>query len=126
MRAWELLLEDEKTEFDSDLDDLLIAAKANGLTKINVEDLVKQLNDMGHSVTPDSLVDDLDSHEHEHENIKNVTLDTITLKSHTADDEEDTEDESEDETGRIARKAAMKNVKQRKKDIHKAAGELEL
>ena len=122
MRAWELLLvEADASEFDSDLEDLIIAAKANGITDISVDNLVDQLNAMGHSVTPDSLVSDLESKENQF--IKNVTLDKITLKSHTVDDEEATNDyeDQEADAGRIATKTAMKGVKKNRDNIKRAA-----
>jgi carbamoylphosphate synthase small subunit len=114
MRAWELLKEDEDAgdQMVSDLKDLLIAAKASGIEDIDTESLVTQLNDMGHSVTQDSLVDVLDDLDDEF--IKNVTLNDITLKSHTAGDGNESENEWEDQeadAGRIANKTAMKGVK---------------
>lgn len=124
MRAWELLLENDKSDFESDLDDLLIASKANGITEIDVEDLVDQLSTMGHSVTPDSLVSSLESQDNEF--IKNVTLNTITLKTHVIDDEtvNDYEDE-EANAERIATRTAMKSVKKdRKRDRQQSKDQL--
>lgn len=125
MRAWELL-ESVHTEFENDLEDLLIAAKANGLTEVEVDDLVDQLNSMGHSVTPDSLVSTLQSDEG-HEFIKNVTINTITLKSHVTDDEtkSDYEDEEVD-AERLATRTAMKGVKQKQKQHQKTAKDAQL
>lgn len=128
MRAWELL-ESEQTEFESDLDDLIIAAKANDITEIDVDTLVDQLRNMGHSVTPDSLVSTLQSDEedHEHKHIKNVTLNKIILKSHEVDDE--TKDDYEDreaDAERIATKTAMKGVKKKQDNIKKAAKDSQL
>ncbi len=110
MRAWELLVEYVESDFDSDLEDLLIAAKANGITEIEVDPLVAQLNDMGYSVTPDSLVSAIE--EHDHEFIKNATLNTITFNDHMVDDEggEDWEDEEVD-AEKLATRTAMKGVK---------------
>lgn len=124
MRAWELLLESEEDKFDSDLDDLIIAAKANGLTEIDVDDLVDQLTAMGHSVTPDSLVNSLEAHKHDHKNIKNVTLNTITLKTHVLDDEdkEGFEDQKVD-AERVASRAALKGVKGKNKVARDATGD---
>lgn len=112
MRGWEILGESEVSSFESDVEDLLIAAKANGIEELSVDALVDQLNGMGYSVTPDSLVASLQSHEHGHDFIKNVTLNTIVLKSHSLDDAEmqDYEDEQVD-AERIATKTAMGNVK---------------
>jgi len=124
MRAWELLLESEEDKFDSDLNDLIVASKANGLTEIDVDNLVDQLVAMGHSVTPDSLVNSLEKSKKDHKNIKNVTLNTITLKSHTLDDEdvEGFEDHQVD-AERVATKAALKSVKSKNQATRDAVGD---
>ncbi len=125
MRGWELLKESNKDDFDSDLEDLLIAAKANGITEVSVDDLVDQLNGMGHSVTADSLIATLDEHDHEHEFIKTVTLNSIILKSHSLDDEEvqDYEDEQVD-AQKLASKTAMKGVQQKQDQTRQAGKEI--
>lgn len=125
MRGWELLKESDKDDFDSDLEDLLIASKANGITEVSVDDLVDQLNGMGHSVTADSLIASLDEHEHEHEYIKTVTLNSIILKSHSLDDEEvqDYEDEQVD-AQKLASKTAMKGVQQKQDRTRQAGKEI--
>ena len=122
VRAWELLVEDSESSFDSDLEDLLIAAKANGITDIEVDSLVDQLNGMGYAVTPDSLISSIENHEHAHDFIKTTTLNKIILKSHSLDDEEvqDYEDEEVD-AAKLASKTAMKGVKD-KQDRTKQAG----
>lgn len=122
VRAWELLVEDSESSFDSDLEDLLIAAKANGITDIEVDSLVDQLNGMGYAVTPDSLISSIENHEHAHDFIKTTTLNKIILKTHSLDDEavEDYEDEEVD-AAKLASKTAMKGVK-KKQDQTKQAG----
>lgn len=122
MRAWELLVEFVESTFDSDLEDLLIAAKANGITEVEVDSLVDQLNAMGHSVTPDSLVSAIEDHEHAHEFIKNTTLNTITFKEHPMDDEggEEWEDEEVD-AQKLATRTAMKGVKGKQDNQKKMA-----
>jgi hypothetical protein len=120
MRAWELLVEFVESDFDSDLEDLLIAAKANGITEIDVDSLVAQLNDMGYSVTPDSLVSDIEKHDHAF--IKNATLNTITFLDHPMDDDggEDWEDEEVD-AEKLASRTAMKGVKGKRDNEKKMA-----
>ena len=116
MRGWELLVESEGSDFDSDVEDLLIAAKANDMQELSVDALVDQLNAMGYAVTPDSLVASLEDHDHDHKFIETITLNTIVLKSHSFDDKEvqDFEDE-EASAERIAAKTAMKGVKSKQK-----------
>src|SRR6056297_3176390 len=91
MRAIEILSEGEHSTVESDLTDLLIAAKANKLEEVDMEELVDQLNSMGHAVTSDSIVDTMN--EFELEFVDNVTLNTITLKTHTAEPSHDTGDD---------------------------------
>ena len=111
MKAWELLVEYVESTFDTDLEDLLIAAKANGITEVEVDSLVDQLNAMGHSVTPDSLITAVENYEF----IKNATLNTITFKDHPMDDSggEDWEDEDVD-AEKLATRTAMKDVKSKR------------
>lgn len=126
MRGWEILKEsDNESEFESDLIDLLIAAKANHITEVSVDDLVDQLNGMGHSVTADSLVATLDDPNLTFEFIDVVTLNTITLKSHSFDDKEveDYEDKQVD-AGKLASKTAMKGVNQKRDRTKQAAKEI--
>jgi len=121
MRGWELLKEGEGSDFESDVEDLLIAAKANGMQELSVDALVDQLNDMGYAVTPDSLIASLEGHEHEHDFIKTITLSTIVLKSHSLDDAEvnNYEDEQVD-AAKIASKTAMKGVKNKQSSTRDA------
>lgn len=127
MKAWELLsktsalVENEQHDVESDLNDLIVASKANGITELDVAELADQLNNMGHSVTDDSIVNLLDRSELEI--LDNVTLDTITLKQHTADepdlsDDGDFEDEVSSED--LAKKSAMKGIKKRQKTAQQA------
>ena len=123
MRAWELL-ESAKSDFESDLEDLLVAAKANGLQEIEVDDLVDQLSAMGHSVTPDSLVSSLESQENNF--VKNATLNTITLSSHVTDNEVSDYEDIPVDAERLATRTAMKDVKKGKKQKQKAAKDAQL
>lgn len=126
MRGWEILKESgNESEFESDLTDLLIAAKANHISEVSVDDLVDQLNGMGHSVTADSLVATLDNPDNQLEFIDVVTLNTITLKSHSVDDTQvnDYEDKQVD-AKKLASKTAMKGVKQKQDRTKQAAKEI--
>jgi len=125
MRGWELLRESEGTNFESDVEDLLIAAKANDMQELSVDALVDQLNAMGYAVTPDSLIASLEDDDHEHEFIKTITLNTIVLKSHSLDDQETTgfEDEQVD-AQKLASKTAMKGVKKKQDQTRQAGKEI--
>ena len=123
MRAWELL-ENEQTDFEADLEDLLIAAKASGLTEVEVDIIVDQLNSMGHSVTPDSLVSSLESQELEF--IKNATLNSITFNDHVVDGGEGDYEDIPVDAERLATRTAMKDVKKGKKQKQKVAKDAQL
>lgn len=126
MKASEILWEGERSTVESDLEDFLIASKANELEEIETEDLVDQLNSMGHSVTADSILDMIE--ELELDIVKNATINTITIKSHTGGedgetndgDDEYSEETPEERAENFAQKAAMKRVKQRAKQKRKA------
>ena len=112
MRAWELLVEYVESDFDSDLEDLLIAAKASGITEVEVDSIVDQLNAMDYSVTPDSLVSSIEQHDHEF--IKNATISTITFNDHNSvEDGGDEWEDQEVDAEKLASKTAMKRVKGR-------------
>ena len=61
MRAIEILLEDYNTSLESDLNNLIVAAKSSGATKLNTQDLVKQLYGMGYSVNANNILSLLNS-----------------------------------------------------------------
>jgi hypothetical protein len=123
MRAWELL-ESVDSEFESDLEDLLIVAKANELTEVEVDDLVDQLSAMGHSVTADSLVSAIESQDLEF--IKNATLNTITFNDHIVQGDEGDYDDIPVDAERLATRTAMKDVKKNKQQKQKAAKDAQL
>jgi hypothetical protein len=123
MRAWELL-ESVDSEFESDLEDLLIVAKANELTEVEVDDLVDQLSAMGHSVTADSLVSAIESQDLEF--IKNATLNTITFNDHIVQGDEGDYDDIPVDAERLATRTAMKDVKKGKQQKQKAAKDAQL
>lgn len=56
MRAREILDENYSQSLESDLNNLLVGAKALGSQRIDTGTLVKLLNQMGYSVSPNSLM----------------------------------------------------------------------
>ena len=56
MRAREILQEDYNQSLQSDLNNLLVAAKGNGLQQIKTQDIVDQLYGMGYSVDVNSIM----------------------------------------------------------------------
>ena len=57
MRIREILKEDYQSELVSDLTDVLLGAKGKGIKTLPTAALVQQLQQMGYSVDPDSLVE---------------------------------------------------------------------
>jgi hypothetical protein len=91
MRAREILGEDYNASLQSDLNNLLVAAKANGSTSINTVDLVNQLYSSGYSVSIQSVIPMLTSNPM----VMNVTPDTVELASPSvagADQSQQTQD----------------------------------
>jgi len=76
MRARELR-EDYNQQLDADLNNLLIGAKGNGAAEVNMNDLVAQLQQMGYSVSPNSLMLLLSRNP----NVLNATPTSVTLTS---------------------------------------------
>lgn len=56
MRAREVLDEDYNQSLESDLNNLLVGAKGSGAQDLNTQDVVLQLNGMGYSVNPNSIM----------------------------------------------------------------------
>lgn len=56
MRALEFLLENYEQQLEAELTNLLIAAKGNGASEVNTQDVVNQLQKMGYSVNSDALL----------------------------------------------------------------------
>ena len=75
MRARELLDEDYNQSLESDLNNLLISVKGNGITEIPTQKLADKLQASGYSVTPDSLMILLQ----DNPIVANVTPESISL-----------------------------------------------
>lgn len=56
MRARELLQEDYNQSLESDLNNLLVAAKGNGVQQLSTQDVVTQLYGMGYSVDNNNIM----------------------------------------------------------------------
>jgi len=56
MKIVELLVENYTEQLRSDLDNLIVAAKARGITNISTNELVAQMQKMGYDVNPNSLM----------------------------------------------------------------------
>ena len=77
MRAREILQEDYNQSLQSDLNNLLVAAKANGVQQLKTQDIVDQLYGMGYSVDINSIMSLLSNNP----TIMNATPEMITMTS---------------------------------------------
>jgi len=77
MRAREILQEDYNQSLQSDLNNLLVAAKANGAQQLKTQDIVNQLYGMGYSVNINSIMSLLSNNP----TIMNATPEMITMIS---------------------------------------------
>lgn len=110
MRLWQLIAEGEQQALHSDLMDLLVAAQAAGLDRLNTEDLVDQLTDLGHSVTPELVVDQFADDKPDW--ISNITVQHVDLSTPTPEPAEDPEQRRQ----RDISKQAMSNIRRRQQE----------
>ena len=77
MRAREILQEDYNANLEADLNNLLIGAKGSGATQLQTQQVVNELQNMGYSVSPVSLMHLLQKNP----NVLNATPTMLTLKT---------------------------------------------
>jgi hypothetical protein len=107
MRARELL-EDYNQSLESDLENLLIAAKGNGLQEIHTQDIVDQLYGMGYSVDVNSIMPLLSNSP----TITNATPEMINLTAPEGSTQggDSSEQDNADVVGDMATSAAEKGI----------------
>jgi hypothetical protein len=77
MRAREILQEDYNQSLQSDLNNLLVGAKGNGVQQLKTQDIVDQLYGLGYSVNTNSIMSLLSNNP----TIMNATPEMITMTS---------------------------------------------
>lgn len=95
-----------EAQLRNDINSYLVRLKANGIPSIDTEIMTRELEDMGYSVTPESLVDILANSKY----IQKVTIDTIDLAGAPNSQGQDAEKGKEQ-----VRKLAVKTAKNRMK-----------
>ena len=102
MKISQLLSESSNYEkqLKNDVNAYLVRMKANGILSIATDILANELNDMGHTVTPESLVDFLKKSKY----TSNVTVDSIELVGAPAEVAKD--NNNRDVVKKLAKKAA--------------------
>ena len=97
----------EKANYDAqlmgDINAYLISLKANDIPSMSMDMMVRELNGMGYSVSPESMVDLLSNSKY----ITKVTIDTIELDSKYAKSDK----ADKDSVRKLAVKTAKKKVK---------------
>jgi vacuolar-type H+-ATPase subunit C/Vma6 len=107
MRARELL-EDYNVSLESDLNNLLIAAKGNGLQQVKTSDIVDQLYGMGYSIDVNSIMPLLSNNP----TVMNATPEMInmTAPEGAAQGGDTTAQDNADKVDDLATKTAKKGI----------------
>lgn len=106
MKIKTLLKEDanSRAQLIDDINAYLVRLKANKIFTIDTNILVNELNDMGHTVTPESLVDIIRKSKY----ISKVTVDSIDLVGAPA--EQGQANHNRDVVKKLAKKATQRNL----------------
>jgi len=110
MRIREILWEDYNAQLSSDLDNLLVSAKATGVRQIETPVLVSLLQSMGYSIDTDSLL----SFAQDNPIVQNATPETIDIfePGYSDFDTQDNGEDSEQQVDKMAQTAAAKGINQ--------------
>lgn len=106
MKISTLLNEDANShaQLVNDINAYLVRLKANSIFTIGTDILVKELNDMGHTLTPESLVDIMRNSKY----ISKVTVDSILLVGAPTSTEDDSNRAA---VKKLAKTATSKRIK---------------
>jgi len=108
MRLKEILSEDYTAELSNDVSNVLVSAKASGIYEIDPDVLVRQLQNMGYSVTVDSLITLLQ----DNPEVMNASPDGIRMTGgDTSPIETDNTEDSKSHVDKMAQAAAQKGLK---------------
>lgn len=108
MRIRELLREDYQSQLNSDVTNILVGAKGQGIDNIPTTALVQQLQKMGYSVDVDSLISLLqDNPAVQNASPEGIRLNGTDGSTDTAGSPEDTEMHVDS----LAQKATQKSIK---------------
>lgn len=108
MRAYELL-EGYYEQLNSDLTDLLAAAKSRNIDEVPIDQLVSQLLQMGHNVNNHSIMTILNGNPY----VQTATPDAVQLKSEdtaAVSGDADAEEDNEDKVSQMALDTANKDL----------------
>ena len=111
MKIRELLRESEQDQLAQDLQDLLARLKGSGKNSIDTESVVSQLARMGHTVTPETimqLVAEVPMHVVADQ--QTISVDTTNINNDSGSGSDDTTDDSAQKVSRMAKKAADKEL----------------
>lgn len=120
MRLADLLTESEVESVVTDAMDFVVAAYASGMDELDTQALVNELQQLGHSVTPESLVDMFS--DDRPEVIKNITVDTVQLDLDVPEPVS-SELQAQSQQRRVSSQA-MQNIRRRSAQSRRVAGDL--
>jgi len=98
-------------ELGGDLNDLLMSVRGNDISDIDTNKIVSQLNSMGYSVSPASLIDILQGNPL----IQTATVDNIKFKHtdmYAVSGDDESKEQNREKVKSLAKKAATKGIKQ--------------
>ena len=106
MKISTLLSENEnyKSQLMNDINVYLVRWKANDINTIGTDIMVRELNDLGHSITPESLTDILSKSKY----VSNANANSIELEFAPTSDNDDS---SKETVKKLATKATTRRTK---------------
>jgi hypothetical protein len=106
MKISTLLSENEnyKSQLINDINVYLVRLKANDINTIGTDIMVRELNDLGHSMTAESLIDILSNSKY----VNNASLNSIDLEFAPTSNNDD---DSRDTVKKLATKATSRRIK---------------
>lgn len=107
----EIIRESAYTQgLEGDLEALLMSVRANDIDSISTAKVAQELNKMGHSVSPSSLVSFLEGNPL----VQTVTVNDISfahVDQYSASGDENSAEENREKVASMAKSAAMKGIK---------------
>lgn len=111
MKLVEILIEGYSQQIESDLQDLLAAAKSRGMDNVPTELLVGQLVSMGHNVNNNSIMTMLNGNPF----VQSASPDAVNLKPDDGagvSGDAEAEQDNEERVSQMAQQAADSSIKQ--------------
>lgn len=112
MKIRDIVRESTMDNIEADLNGLLISAKANGVSSISTDKLVKQMRNFGYSMDTSSILDSLENNPL----IQVATVDSVQFANAnvaSASGDADSKKQNHDTVENKAHKTALKSIKRK-------------